>query len=187
MKTPWIMAMALASFGCATAQEIPPLAPLRGDGASLKDTMKFLEGKLPAGKVNYVVYTHNNEKNTDSSVKRSFELSDVTANSDRCSISFHYHFENGAITIEKDEEVPLKEVNIVTLKQMDQHVQQQVARVGHPEVSVRTEPQIYLVVVSWEPKHNMMFNFYDDTLADRVLQAMQHAMQLCGGGKQDPF
>jgi hypothetical protein len=175
-------------LGCSIviAQEVPPLPPLRGDAASLKDTMKFLEGKLP-GKVNYVVYTHNNEKNIDSSVKRSFELSDVTANSDRCSISFHYHFENGPVTLNKDEEVPLKEVGTVTLKQMEQHVQQQVARIGHPEVSVRTEPQIYLVVVSWEPKHNMMFNFYDDALADRVLQAMQHAVQLCGGGSKEPF
>jgi hypothetical protein len=28
------------------------------------------------------------------------------------------------------------------------------------------------------------FEFYDDTLADRVSKALQHAVNLCGGGNQ---
>jgi hypothetical protein len=29
--------------------------------------------------------------------------------------------------------------------------------------------------------------FYDETLSDRVSKALQHAVDLCGGGRQDPF
>jgi len=186
MKRVQITILALVSVGCAFAQGIPPLAPLRGDAATLKDTMKFIQDKLP-GVVNYVVYAHNNVTGVDSSKKRIFEIVDVIADPETCSIRYHTNYDNGDKAIRKDMETFLKPVQTVALQQMDQVIQQSNAKAGHPEVGVRVEPAIFVVALSWEPKHWMMFNFYDDTLADRVTKALQHAVDLCGGGNKDPF
>ena len=181
-----IITVVLVWVGWATAQDVPPLEPLRGDAATLKDTMKFIQDKLP-GAVNYVVYAHNNVTSVDSSKKRIFEITDVAADPGTCSIRFHSNFDNGDKAVRKDVELFLKPVQTVALQQMDQVIQQGNAKIGRPEVSIRVEPAIYVVVINWEPKHCMMFNFYADTLADRVTKALQHAMDLCGGGNKDPF
>jgi len=188
MKIFWITTMAMASVGCATAQDVPPPPPLRGDAASLKDTMKFIEDRLP-GKVNYIVYTHDNVADTDlTPFKRSFELSNVSTDAGSCHVGFHLRFDNGknANVVDRDEELFLKQVREIALSQMDQVIQRANAKAAHPELNVKVDPPIFLVVVKWE-KHSMMFNFYDDALADRVSKALQHAVDLCGGGSLDPF
>ena len=149
--------------------------------------MKFIQDKLP-GKVNYVVYGHDNIAGTDSTLKRSFDLSNVTADASRCSIGFHYQFDNGKNTgiVDKDEEVFLKQAREIVLMQMDQAVQLADAKAGHPERSTKVDPPVFLVVVKNE-HHSAMFNFYDANLSNRVSQALQHAVDLCGGGNQEPF
>jgi hypothetical protein len=178
--------IAFASMG--PAQDVPPLPPLRGDAASLKDTMKFIEDKLP-GTVHYEVYVHDNTTGKDRTFSRMFQLTNVTADPGRCSITFHSFFDNGSgeKAEHKDSEVKLKPVETVTFQQMDQVLQQGLAKQGRPEISVKVEPAIFLVVLAWEPERRVMFNFYEDTLADRVSKAMQHAVELCGGGNKEPF
>lgn len=181
--------LVLASTRLAKAQDIPPLPPLRGDAANLADTMKFIQEKLP-GTVNYMVYGHNNLAGTDAlPIRRSFVLSDVTADANRCSISFHDRFDNGKSSsiVEHDVEILLKQVREVVLTQMESMVQQADAKRGHPEFSIKVEPPIALVVVKSAPNHSMMFNFYDEALAERVSRALQHAVSLCGGGKPETF
>ena len=200
MKTLWIT-MTLAFIGGATAQDIPPLAPLRGDAATLKDTMKFIQGKL-GGTVNYMTYAHDNVAGTDSApVKRRYQLGNVSADPGRCYISFHGRFDDdwGSVVSDvnyggkyahipdRDGELFLKQIREVTLTQLEQVMQLAEAKIGHPEISVKVDPPIFLVVVRSEPNRSMMFNFYDDTLADRVSKALQHAVDLCGGGNLDPF
>jgi hypothetical protein len=43
------------------------------------------------------------------------------------------------------------------------------------------------VVLKSESKVLKTLRFYEDTLADRVSKALQHAVNLCGGGNQEPF
>jgi hypothetical protein len=176
--------LVLASTKLAKSQDIPPLPPLRGDAATLTDTMKFIREKLP-GKVNYMVYGHDNLAGTDAlPIRRSFVLSEVTADPNRCSISFHDRFDNGKNSIvEHDVEISLKQVREVVLTQMETSVQQADAKRGHPEFSIRVEPPIALVVVRSAPDHSMMFN----ALAERVSRALQQAVSLCVGGKPETF
>jgi len=47
MNAFWIAPLLVLASTVTNAQEIPPLAPLRGDAASLVDTMKFIQEKLP--------------------------------------------------------------------------------------------------------------------------------------------
>jgi len=191
MKVLWITTLALSSIGRAIAQDVPPLPPLRGDAASLNDTLKFIEKKLP-GKVNYAVYAHDSITGADGLQKRSFELSDVSTDAGRCYLGFHFRFDNGKNTgiVEKDYGVFLRLVEEITLTQWDQLLEQANAKAGHPEVSVKVDPAVFLVVVrskAGSPFASMTFNFYDEGLADRVAKALQHAVDLCGGGNQEPF
>jgi hypothetical protein len=186
-KAFWITTLGLAWMVWAIAQDVPPPPPLRGDAASLEDTMKFLQNKLP-GKVNYVVYLHDNVAGADlPPIKRSFELSNVSADARGCSIRFHSRFDYGKSTDirDMDDEILLRQVREIVLGQMDQVVQQAAAKSGHPERSAKIDPPIFLVRVRWV--HGMMFNFYEETLADRVSKALQHAVDLCGGGNPEPF
>jgi len=180
MKAFWISTLALASIVCVIAQDVPPPPPMRGDAASLKDTMKFIQDKLP-GKVNYIVYGHDNVTGVDGTGKRSFEVNNVSADAGLCSIRFHSRFDNGKNAnnvADRDDEIFLKQVREITLMTMDQVVQRADAKAGHPERSNK---------VDWGEHRAMMFNFYDETMSDRVSKALQHAVDLCGGGSQEPF
>jgi hypothetical protein len=184
-----ITTLTLASIGCTTvAQDVPPLPPLRGDAANLKDTMKFIENKLP-GVVQYAVYMHDNTSGKDGTVFRMVQLTNVTADPGRCSIKGHMFYDSGggAKAEHTDFEVILKRVETVTFQQMDQILQQRFAKGGRPQVSVRVEPAIFVVVLGLESELRAEFTFYEDTLADRVSKAMDHAVQLCDGGNKEPF
>jgi hypothetical protein len=181
-----ITTLVLASTGFAKAQDIPPLPPLRGDAANLTDTMKFIQDKLPS-KVNYMVYGHDNITGSDGSIRRSFVLTEVSADAGRCYIGFHSRFDNGKTITEKAGELLLKQVQEVSLMQMDTGIQRADAKAGHPERSIKVDPPIAVVVVRSAPNHSMAFNFYDESLAERVSRALQHAVSLCGGGKPDTF
>jgi hypothetical protein len=184
----WITTLALASMSLAIAQDVPPPSPMRGEGASLKDTMKFIQDKLP-GKVNDVVYQHNNITGTDGpSIKESYELSNASADASRCSISFHTRFDsNGRNITDKDDELFLKQVREAVPMQIETIYQQGRARAGQPEVNIKIDPPIFGVVLKSESKVLKTLRFYEDTLADRVSKALQHAVNLCGGGNQEPF
>jgi hypothetical protein len=188
MKAIWIAPLLLASM-VAKAQEIPPLAPLRGDVASLADTMKFIQEQLP-GTANYMLYGHNSITGTDDSpAKASFTLTLVSADASRCSISFHSSFDrqgNKSI-LEKDGEILLKQVQEISLAQLETVLQQSTAKAGHPEKSFKVDPAMALVVVKSAPDQVMRFNFYDESLAERVSRALKHAVSLCGGGKPETF
>jgi hypothetical protein len=179
--------MGIAVATALVAQDAPQPQP-PADAPSLKDTMKFIQAKLP-GRVNYVVYSHDNIAGTDGPpLKRTLVVSNVSADANRCSISFNMLFDNGKPNglIEKDREISLKQVKQVTTGQMDQVIQQANAKSDHPEQSVQIDPPIFLVMVKSEP-NGMMFNFYDENMSQRVANALQHAVDLCGGGIQEPF
>jgi hypothetical protein len=196
MKVFWIIT-ALLVPASMKAQDIPPLAPLRGDAANLADTMKFIEEKLPRT-VNYMLYVHDNVGGTDAPPTRmSTTVTQVSANAGRCSIGFHSKLEVKVNSVhEMDGEIFLKQVRGISLVQADTLQQRAKAQAGHPELSVKGDPPITLVIVTSAPNDNGErvkvvlgggFAFYDDSLADRVLKALQHAVALCGGGKPETF
>ena len=196
MKTfSWIV-LALASPGWAKAQDAPAPPPMRGEFAGLEDTMRFIQDKLP-GTVNYIVYVHDNVAGTDAvPSKRSVELSNVSADAGHCWISFHQHLAPGNDTVtfrhlsdvERDVGIYLKQVREIVLMQVDQSLQRSNATRGHPELSVKVDPAVAMVIVRSGPNQTTVnFQFYDETLSDRVSRALQHAVELCGGGNKDPF
>ena len=183
MKAFWIPTLALASTGWAIAQDVPPPPPMRGDAASLEDTMKFLAGKLP-GRVNFMVYQHDSITGTDLTYKETSEKSNLFADAGSCKIGYHsVRIVDGATTFDKDVSILLKQVQGIVLMPNDQMNQRAAAKANLPEWSYKVDPPIFELLVkisnSW-----VRFEFYDDTLADRVSKALQHAVNLCGGGNQ---
>jgi hypothetical protein len=102
VKAFWITTLALVSMGWAIAQDVPPLPPMRGDAATLGDTMKFLAGKLP-GKVNFMVYVHDNITGKDGANKESSEKRNLFADAGSCKIGYHtLRIVDGANTVDED-------------------------------------------------------------------------------------
>jgi hypothetical protein len=188
MKVFWTVPLALASMAPALAQEPPAPPPLRGDAASLRDTMKFIQDKL-SGKVNYILYWHDNVAGTDGTpVKLSTEVFNVSADAGRCRIDDHWRLiVNGETKRDEDGWVELKQVREVRVASRDQIQQQAAAKAGHPERTARVDPPIFVVILKRSDEKPSVFDFYDETLANRVANALQHAVLLCGGGSQDPF
>ena len=148
--------------------------------------MKFLQDKLP-GRVNYAMYGHNTITGTDSRVlKKSYELSNVATDADRCSVAFQYRIDDGQ-TEWVSSGLPLKRVQDIVIQQLDQATQQEMAKSGHPETTITVSPAIFRVIAKIDADHGLLVMFYDETLAGRVTRALQHAVELCGGGNKDPF
>jgi len=185
MKAFWIAPFLLLTS--VKAQEIPPLAPLRGDAANLVDTMTFIQEKLP-GTVNYMLYIHNNIVGTDYPPKKgSFALTQVSTDAGRCSISFHFRSEIENNHMEKDGEILLKQVKEISLMQKETLQNQSNAKAGHPEFNAKIDPAVTILLVKSAPNFTAAFNFYDESLAERVSLALKHAVSLCGGGKPETF
>lgn len=176
----------LLAAGCAFSQPVPDPPPLRGDAASLKDTMRFLQEKLPA-KVNFMVYIHNNDSGSDLTRKTTLEVYGVEANPEYCSIVFKTYTATGDSSKSEPGTLVLRLVSDVSAGPIDQALQKQSAENGHPEISYKVEPGVSVVMARYDQKLQAMFSFYDDTLADRVSRALKHAVDLCGGGNKDVF
>jgi len=172
----------IAMASALTAQNAPPQQP-QSDGPSLQDTMKFLQDKI-AGKVNYVVYWHNSITGADGTpAKSSIVLDNVSADAEHCSI--RYHFRNSLVDLY--DVMYLKDVREIVFIPLDQSMQQLRAKAGHPEESAKVDPPIFVVNVNSEGKHPLLFSFYDENMSQRVANALQHAVDLCGGGSKEPF
>lgn len=102
-----------------------------------------------------------------------------------------------------------KDVESVSVETMQDRVNHSIAKDGHPEVTVTIMPPVFVVVLSASkpvfsfhrtvtqgsrpPKDDdhlnkeIGYSFYDENIANRVSNAMTHAVELCGGGNKDPF
>ena len=143
--------------------------------------MKFIQDKLPS-KVTYVIYRHDNATGADLSAKYAFEVRHVSADAERCRIDAHWRLMiNGDIKRDKNAWVSLKQVQQIVVMSNDQAYQQAAARAGHPEWSFKLDPPVFKVIARQKGGEDN-FLFYDETLANSVSKALQHAVDLCGGG-----
>jgi len=178
--------LALAAMGCAVAQDVPPPPRPKDEGPSLEVTMKFLQEKLP-GQVNYIVYFHDDVVGTDCTNKRSQGVSNVAADAGRCHVGYHLRYiREGETLADNDLGIPLKEVQDIVVMPLEQSLKAANAKNGHPEWSSRVDPPVFLLLPKgWSRGGGFLFD--DETLSHRVAKALQHAVELCGGGNQEPF
>jgi hypothetical protein len=171
----------------AAAQDVPPPPKPQDDGPSLDVTMKFLQDKLPS-KVNYILYLHDNVVGTDGTLNESLEISNVSADTGRCRVDYHFRQTvDGKTDPDTDAWVLLKQVQEIVVMPMEQWQKQVDAEGSHPELSEKVDPAVFALVYKRSDGHRSQFAFYDETLSHRVAKALQHAVELCGGGSQEPF
>jgi hypothetical protein len=182
--------LALASMVCSMAQDVPAPSKTKNEGPSLEATMKFLQDKLP-GKVNLIVYGHNSLDGSHGSHAFSSETSNVSASADRCRIDHHWLWvDNGEIGHDRDAWILLKQVREIVVMPEEELLKEIASNGGHPEMTYKADPPVFNVVVRspGSPESpESEFDFYDEGLARRVAKALQHAVELCGGGHQGPL
>jgi hypothetical protein len=115
-------------------------------------------------------------------VKRSFELTVTNVDPGRCYIAVRYRFDNGKIgrAVGKTMEIDLKEMEEVTMRPMQEVVQEVDDDQGHPEHRVSIDPPIFMVFLR-SHEDSVLFQFDDRTISQQVTKALQHAVDLCRG------
>lgn len=170
-------------------QDVPPPPKPPETGPSLEATMSFIQEKLNSiGPVNFIIYYHDNTNGNDWAHKFKIEDTGVRASAADCKIIYHVRAtRDDKVYFEADNVVPLKDVKQIGVMNEEQRAKEYDSQSGHPEYAQRVDPPVFLLYV--ELKAGAVdFNLYDETLANRLAKAIVHAVELCGGGKeQDPF
>ncbi|HTV51464.1 MAG TPA: hypothetical protein VME21_09760 [Steroidobacteraceae bacterium] len=82
----------------------------------------------------------------------------------------------------------MKEAKTVVVEPTTQRLNSLNAQLGNPNlITTSTTPTTTSLEVRFPRNVVAYFEFTDPRLADRVARALTHAIELCGGGNQDPF
>ncbi|MGA7410097.1 MAG: hypothetical protein WBW33_06400 [Bryobacteraceae bacterium] len=185
---PLIVALVLGAR-LVHAQDVPPPPPpKKDDGPSIEDTMKFIEEKLTSvGKLNFIVYIHDNKAGSDWTNSRTIEIDKVYASPAFCRLDYHISaVRDGESLTNGDSSFHLKTVQEIDVLPFEQWAKEGDAKAGHPEWTSRVDPPIFLVNVQLKTGGQQFF-FPKEALANRVAAALNHAVELCGGGSKEPF
>jgi hypothetical protein len=172
----------LASLATAQTAVLPPPNP--SGGAALATTMQFIQESLNH---NGLVSFYANIENTDTGEQaRSFfhnEVTDVVADPGQCQISFHWRRVNGkGEIIMGNASFPLRDAKTIAVRPYEQFLSQELSRTGHPNATV-TSTMPPITIVELRRLHSeRYFLFTEAAFADRVAQALNRAVELCGGG-----
>jgi hypothetical protein len=174
-----------------TAQQTvaPPPKPAES-GPSLAVTMKFIQDKMnEQGKINYALYTHDNSSDEDWPVYQiSIEISNVIANPATCRITWHkVTTNNGKAGIDRDFSLDLRSVLNLEVRTSTREAKMEDTANGHPALDKRQDPPYFATTAQSKGNVETPFFFTSEDTANRIAKAMVHAVELCGGGNQEPF
>jgi hypothetical protein len=180
----------LFAITSALAQDVPPPPKPNDSGPSLEATMKFIAEKVAdESKQSYTAsVADSSQPGAEWSNKFAVEITNFVADTKACRISFHWRAEvNGRVSDNTDYNLTLKDVREIVVMPQAQNQQQVDTRSGHPAWSSRIEPGLFTLVARRPKSLENAFLFSDEATAGRVAKAMVHAVELCGGGKDEPF
>jgi hypothetical protein len=168
--------------GAAPAPPASSPQPVPYNPASLKDTMSTIQKEL--GNIGTVSFTRFVQNKTGSgALQKAFveQFSNVVADPAQCRVSYHWKmWQNGAVTLDKDAWFLLPSVTSVVVEPESQLLTEGNAASGHPLVVTSTTPPVTALVVRRASIYNG-FPFTDATLANRAVQSITQAVELCGG------
>ena len=169
-------------------------APLNGapasTGPSLADTMQFIQDKLNnLGKTAFVEFMQDVNTGPAGTFTITNEINNLVGDQNQCRISYHRKMSfNGKTTLDKNDAFSLRDVQDILVKPWEQYQNEIFARNGTPNYTITSSnPPIILLQVRRPRGEENVVLFTDTDLADRVARAMQHAVELCGGGNKDKF
>jgi hypothetical protein len=185
-----LLLASLASGCLASAQQStkPPKQP--DNGPSLEVTLKFIKDKIGGeGKLAYTAsVTDTAQQGVEWTNKFEVELSDPTYSVEACQVSYHWHAEqNGKVADDKDYTLNLREVQNMVVLPQEENQHQVDTRNGQASWQSRITPPLFALVVKRSKHVENLFLFSEEEMAHRVAKAMVHAVELCGGGSDEPF
>lgn len=157
---------------------------------SLTETMSFIQNKLLANSsIGYVATVQNNSNKNMTSNTYNVVFTEFKVTASKCGISYHKKLTlDGETLADVDTSTSLKDVQSVVVKSLPSAMTAESAKGGHPELTtLSTNPRITVVTLNRYDAGQSSFYFTDLSLAYRMKKAMAHAVQLCGGGKKEPF
>lgn len=181
----------------AGAQNVPP-PPKPDTGPSLEVTMKYIEDKLNA--VNFTYTTKMPD--WDSAVLNHLRIKSVQTSPKDCALSWNETFSTSGIKdheYDSEAQLSLRDARNVTVQKESDWLGQ------HPGLEgTEVLPDVYHLTInmqSGKTVHNHDFgnqkgdqetrsgevSLPDKEYADRLAKAIVHAIELCGGGDNDPF
>jgi len=179
LAVPLVLALLLPGVVPA-AQKKEPKEPKLGV------TLQFVADKVnQQGPVNVAGYLHDNATGKDSIVHLRLEQSNVKFEQPKCKLGFHWRvFSNGAITTDKDVWMLLSDVNSVEVIPKEAAWKRDDSKQGNTTLSYKADPPVSVLRLNVSNGNSFELNFYDEGVADRVAKALEHAVGLCGGGKE---
>jgi hypothetical protein len=158
-------------------------------GPTLAATMQFIQEKLSQlGQENYAGYNHDNADGQNWTTQFTTLDTNVVADPAACRISYHEkRTRDGNVTADSDYDFSLGEIQDVITEPREQLLKKVNTANGHPTWDARIDPPVTMVIAQKAEGTEWYFYFLDSNLAERVAKAMNHAVELCGGGKKEPF
>ncbi len=172
-----------------TAPSTPMPAKPAAEGASLVDTMKFIQDKLnESGQVHFAASIADGTGADPANLSIVEAWANVAAIAAACRISYHTSLaENGGAAVGEDATLAAWEIEKIEVLPMDQFFALAAAKAGRPQWTVQVQPPVSVLRTQLHGGGFAAFAFYDADLADRMAKAMVHAVELCGGGNKEPF
>jgi hypothetical protein len=173
----------------AQGADQPPAATPVDNGPSLAETMQFIQEKLNGiGKLSYVDVFYAAVDGSTADNTYTDEISNVVADPSQCHISYHRKAtQNGKTYRDKENEFSMRDVQEIVVKPLEQFETESAVNNGITNVSITTRPPMTILEARLPHDMTYTFRFADADHADRVARAMQHAVELCGGGNKDKF
>jgi hypothetical protein len=152
---------------------------------SLAETLHFIEDKLnDSGAVNFRAFNQNPDGSAaGGSVSVSWRMSEATADTSTCQVGFQKALtQNGATTSEQAIVLSFRRVDKLEVATEQDAINRVRAQNGQSALIYKTEPSSYRLSIS--AGGNTFLNFRDEETANRIVKAMNHAVELCGGSKK---
>ena len=163
----------------AAQPEVQPFAD-----KSLEETLNFLGDRVAGqGGIGFTARFHNSAGKHDLVEQLSYEASNVSIDTNKCEVSFHWHVErDGQPTPDEDRVIELGVARNIRVETIDRALSS-VNAASARNASVRVNPQVYAVHIAAKdaPSGDHLF-FHDRDSAMQVGQAARHALKLCVGG-----
>ena len=183
----------LNAMGAAGAA--PANAPTSGE-PSLAETVRFIVEKLNGlGNLTYVAFFQNSSNESSWTQTFTNQITNVVADPSLCNITYHRKATNSGLAFGKtyvntNKAFSLREVQKVVVWPYVDSYNEWSAQNGSPNITASgSNPPITELSARLPHNEEAFFYFTDADLADRVAKALNHAVELCGGGNKtsEPF
>jgi hypothetical protein len=186
----WLLITVCLAASLARAQDVPPPPKPADNGPSLEVTMKFIQDKVTdEDKLDYTAsVSDSSSSGGEWNNQFKVDISNFVADAKACRISFHWRTEvNGKVSDDNDYNLNLKDVRDMIVLTQEQNLKQIDTHNGHPAWNSQIRPNLFTLVVRRPKGLENAFLFSEEEMAKRVATAMTHAVELCGGGNNEPF